>query len=612
MTECPAETGPPCGRPELRRPTAGEWRRTSLEVGGLLLLALFLRCHNLPNESVWLDEYYSAAYLKAPSLSQFIRDQRPENFEMVPVYYTIEYYWARLFGPGIVALRALSVLFGASTLCLIYALGRRLQGRATGIVAGALYALSPYMIHHDQYIRPYPLMTLLGLASSWLLLRHLQETRTNTDGHGPARETSWQRYRWLIADGAANALLMGTHLFGVLFAAPQAIALLGHGLAVPGKEKREPLLAFAVWSAWHALILLLIIRWIFPLPLELYSSTQTIQIKQVYGKLFETDPTYIFWTRGFPDKTVEVDLPGWTRLLLGRLFAMTDLLGYLYAIGVAFAMWCFVREWRVHRVTKFVVQPSGCSEDPLKVELRTGAAPWTRAYLVLWFVLPACLLFLFARFREPLAFQDRYFIYCFPALYLLAGIGAARLRPTVLRAGYIIALVCMLGGQTLLGASLPMRTDYLGVARLIAREAGRDDEIFAFDWSLKRVLVFNMGPDAHPVQWNQNADQTWQDFEAALDQERRVWVVTNSDPEQGPIRRRIEEVLMKRGAAYSRTAFLGTLNLYLYVSPPLHDALVSPPSRSRTEVHGATSARRPVEAAADQGAAPPRESRSAT
>jgi len=615
VTNVPAETEASGGQSERPVRAKNPRLRVLLDLGVLLFLALFLRCHNLPHESVWLDEYYSAAYLNAPTLTQFIRDQRPENFEMVPVYFTMEYYWAHVFGSGFLALRALSLLFGAATLCLIYALGRQLQGRAAGIVAGALYALSPHMIHHDQFIRPYPLLTLLGAASSWLLIRHLQEAPTDTDGNGLAPHTRWSRHRWLIACGLVNALLMGTHLFGVLFAAPQAIVLLGSALAAHGQEKRVALLVFAAWSAWHALVFLLIAWWVFPLPLEIFATERAVPLRQLYEKLFEADPTYIFWTRGFPDKTVEVTLPEWTRLLLERLFTMTDLLGYLYVTGVAFAAWWFVRDRFARSHAGFTVCPSRSAVDGRKLERRPQTALWPHLYLFLWLGVPACILFLFARFREPLAFQERYFIYSFPALYLLAGIAASRLRPAFLRVLYAAALCCFLSGQTLLAAFLPMRTDYMGVAQLIAREAQAHDAIVAFDWSLWRVLVFNMGAGAHPVRWNQNEGQTWQELETALDQEQRVWVVTNSDPGQEPVRKHAEEMFRRRGTPYSRTAFLGTLNLYVYISPPLTGAVPDPPSRTRTEIHGIEPAQVPPENWPGQNAgsgAAPAPSRSAT
>ncbi|HRZ17609.1 MAG TPA: hypothetical protein P5141_08615, partial [Candidatus Hydrogenedentes bacterium] len=137
----------------------GGWTAGAL----LFLLALGLRLRGIGAESVWMDDFFSAARLDAPNLLQFLRDQRGDNWEMVPVYYTLEYFWAGLRPGSLAWVRGLSALFGAGAVVWVFLLGRRLGGMLAGCLAGLVMALSPWMVFHGQGLRPYALMLFLSL-----------------------------------------------------------------------------------------------------------------------------------------------------------------------------------------------------------------------------------------------------------------------------------------------------------------------------------------------------------------------------------------------------------------------------------------------------------------
>src|SRR5207253_2990871 len=78
--------------------------------------------------------------------------------------------WVGLFGHGDAAVRLLSVLLSAATLPATYWLGRVMVGRAAGLLAALLFALSPYAVELGQEAALYSLAALTttaALAAGW-------------------------------------------------------------------------------------------------------------------------------------------------------------------------------------------------------------------------------------------------------------------------------------------------------------------------------------------------------------------------------------------------------------------------------------------------------------
>lgn len=158
------------------RDTAAECRRRPLVLWVLVLGALGLRLGRLAFQPLWWDEGWSA-YFGTVNLGTMLRltavDIHP------PLYYLLLHLWTGVFGPSPLALRLLSVLIGAATVPILYATARRLPaagsgeclGRSGGLLAAALLAISPLHIYYSQEVRMYGLVTLLGLAATYLTLR---------------------------------------------------------------------------------------------------------------------------------------------------------------------------------------------------------------------------------------------------------------------------------------------------------------------------------------------------------------------------------------------------------------------------------------------------------
>ena len=78
----------------------------------LTLLALGLRLIRITYQPLWWDEGWSL-YFATTSISNMLEltavDIHP------PLYYLLLHFWIRLFGPGIVSARLVSVLIGTAT-----------------------------------------------------------------------------------------------------------------------------------------------------------------------------------------------------------------------------------------------------------------------------------------------------------------------------------------------------------------------------------------------------------------------------------------------------------------------------------------------------------------
>jgi mannosyltransferase len=142
----------------------------------LLLLAFALRVHRLPAQSLWYDEGVSwyLTRMSPPALTVWTaNDIQP------PLYYYLLWLWVRLAGTSEYALRFPSVFFGVLTLPLLWVTARRLLGMRAAWLAALLLALSPLHVYYAQEARMYTLLTFLGLLSSYLLLRLLNNPSVN-------------------------------------------------------------------------------------------------------------------------------------------------------------------------------------------------------------------------------------------------------------------------------------------------------------------------------------------------------------------------------------------------------------------------------------------------
>ncbi len=230
----------------------GERRRrllTLTALAGILILAAGLRFYRLTAQSLWNDEGTSVL-LAGRSLSQITLSAAADIHP--PLYYYLLHYWIALFGSGDAAARSLSALLGVGLVGLTFLLGRRLLGRAAGLLAALWLAASPYQVYYSQEARMYMLLACLGTASLYLF-------HAGWLAPGPRRR--WAMAGWVVV----TALAAYTHYLAAGIVLAENVAWLANlpPALREGKDGRRRLWPRALtWAAAQALVGLLYLSWL--------------------------------------------------------------------------------------------------------------------------------------------------------------------------------------------------------------------------------------------------------------------------------------------------------------------------------------------------------------
>lgn len=234
------------------------WQRPNREVGGqsaptprlpdllmgapilgVLLVAFGLRMRELGVKSLWLDEAISVIVASdgVPGLFRTLaeRDLHP------PLYYLVLHAWTLVGGSSETSVRFPSVIAGVLLIAAVHRLAGQLYrgwvARATGLLAGAVLAWSPFLLFHAQEARMYGPLALAGVGATCALLAALQRGSPG---------------RWVIY-GVLLAVAPYTHLFGWLVVAAHATFVL---LSLRRLRRQA-----AAWAAAALLAVLLYLPW---------------------------------------------------------------------------------------------------------------------------------------------------------------------------------------------------------------------------------------------------------------------------------------------------------------------------------------------------------------
>jgi hypothetical protein len=141
------------------------------------------------------------------------------------------------------AMRWLSMAWGVLIVPLVYQCGRRLFGAASGLMGALLASLSPLYLWYQQEIRPYTMVTALGLLSFCFLLRLTAVTS--------AAESRRCRAVWATLYVLSVAAMLTTHYLAFLLLAAEVAILLHAWL---GGRRRLGWAVLAVCAAAGAVL----------------------------------------------------------------------------------------------------------------------------------------------------------------------------------------------------------------------------------------------------------------------------------------------------------------------------------------------------------------------
>jgi 4-amino-4-deoxy-L-arabinose transferase-like glycosyltransferase len=203
MTSIPIEGA----RPSARR-IALSIPRVRPELGALLALAALLNLWALDRNG-FANEYYSAA---ARAMSSDWHAFLYGSFDAAgvmtvdkpPLALWVQALSVKVFGFHSLSLLVPQALMGVASVALVYDLVRRRFGRAGGLVAGLVLALTPITVAISRHNNPDALLVLCSVAALWCVVRALEDGRT----------------RWLVLAGVAVGLGFETKMAAALMVVP--------------------------------------------------------------------------------------------------------------------------------------------------------------------------------------------------------------------------------------------------------------------------------------------------------------------------------------------------------------------------------------------------------
>ncbi|MFG1840660.1 glycosyltransferase family 39 protein [Micromonospora sp. NPDC049175] len=137
------------------------------------LVALVLGRWRLTGPALWADELATWGVVRL-SWSQLWQLAGSVDAVLTPYYALMKVYVA-VAGTSTAALRLPSVAAITVATVVVTALGRRLGGAGTGLVAGLLFAILPVTSRYAQEARSYALVILGAAVGVWCLVRLVEE-----------------------------------------------------------------------------------------------------------------------------------------------------------------------------------------------------------------------------------------------------------------------------------------------------------------------------------------------------------------------------------------------------------------------------------------------------
>jgi 4-amino-4-deoxy-L-arabinose transferase-like glycosyltransferase len=151
----------------------------------ITLLGAWLRIESLHAAPLWLDERAMNEVVRdSPSAWSLLSIGQTHNYEHPPLYYLLAYATIHAFSHPL-AIRWPAALAGVLGIVATWALGRRVFGAPTALVAALLVAVASYHIAYSQDARFYSLICLTS-SLAWLALLRFMERGTWVDCAGLA------------------------------------------------------------------------------------------------------------------------------------------------------------------------------------------------------------------------------------------------------------------------------------------------------------------------------------------------------------------------------------------------------------------------------------------
>jgi mannosyltransferase len=500
--------------PENRNERAFPWRYALL-LAAVFLTGLFLRLYRITAESAWYDEVITLGFLNAPDLPHFFEAWRYTNWNAVPVYYTLEYFWGNYISSSVLSLRLLSILFGMAAIPLIYDFGRRLYGHLAGLTAALLLALSSVHIYQAQEIRNYSLtmLTALFCAHTFYLL---------ADRPSPRR---------FFLHILAVQLLIWTHLFGCYLLVALGVFL----ILFRWRQWRLTL----PWFAVNGLLMTPVLFWIRGFePIQYYAPPPPrawMMVNNAFTDVFS--PTLAISIFRGPAWQITPD--AWTDFF-ERTYHAADNLSL--AVMLLLIGWLAFRVWR------------GRKNTPAEETQKTPVPSREKfALLFIWLALPGILLYALAHLWRTDVFSPKYTVYSSLAGYLL--IGGAVQHAARMKYIALLILVALFAHRYGAVTTHPQRPDWNRAAAWITAESTPEDGYIIYPGWLGVVAEYHLEKKPPAIARTGALGAACLESEKHFEAGRPVWMIFAVGYGNAGIVDRYGVYLERRGIPYTQRNF---------------------------------------------------------
>ena len=165
-----------------------------------MLLAFGIWVYRLDGASLWRDEALTLGRAEQPLSMIFSNRNLVQGVSSPdlhpPFYFLFQHGWLRLAGRSEFSLRFPSVMAMVLAVAMFGAVGRRIWGYRTGLLAAALALLSPFFLWYAQEARMYAwiiLESLILLHTLWPLLQKRARLRPSPSGSCHRWHPGWKR-----------------------------------------------------------------------------------------------------------------------------------------------------------------------------------------------------------------------------------------------------------------------------------------------------------------------------------------------------------------------------------------------------------------------------------